>query len=170
MKSAAESIARAGQEIHEKIRNLTHSLNDASPLEEKGLLASLGEMVDQWRAYHPEIECGLDISPAIADLGQCLELVIYRVVQESLTNVARHSDAGRVRVELRLFGGQESGSGVLILAVEDNGKGMKLAGAHRGVGLAGMKERVAAVGGSLVLGRVDGGGLRVEARIPLSQG
>lgn len=169
VRSAAESIARAGREIHEKIRSMTHSLN-ASPLDEAGLLTSLHKMLAKWGAHNPGVECHLDISEATGKLGECLELVVYRVVQESLTNVTRHSGASRVRVELRLFGAKEASPGTLMLAVEDNGTGIKLADGHQGVGLAGMKERVASVKGSLELGRATGGGLRVEARFPLGQG
>jgi len=80
-------------------------------------------------------------------------------VQEALTNVVRHADAGSCRVTL------EAGR-VLRLVVEDDGVGLPPA-PPRGVGLRSMEERAAELGGSVALGRATQGGLRIEALLPL---
>jgi two-component system sensor histidine kinase DesK len=86
------------------------------------------------------------------------------VVREATTNVLRHSGAGRVTVELTEDGVRA------VLAVTDDGGGAgergTLLGSASGSGLAGLRERVAALGGELVAGPVDGGGYRVRAEVP----
>lgn len=91
-------------------------------------------------------------------------LVFYRVAQESLTNVARHSGAKRAWVRLsRITDGA-------VLTVEDDGRGLGGAAPRPHLGLLGMRERVTSVQGQLHLGQAAVGGLRVEARLPLGNG
>jgi PAS domain S-box-containing protein len=87
----------------------------------------------------------------------------YRIVQESLTNVARHSGASRVTVSL------QSVNGTLKLSVEDDGRGLDpgLLNDSRGLGVVGMRERASLVGGSVSIGSRPGGGTRVDLEIPL---
>ena len=90
-------------------------------------------------------------------------LTVYRIVQESLTNVLKHAGAATVTVELDFAAG-------LAVTITDDGRGASAAldaipGAGRGT--AGMRERVAALGGRLVTGPKPGGGYRVRATIPL---
>ena len=88
-------------------------------------------------------------------------LVVYRVVQEALTNVVRHSQASDCRVRL------SSRSGSLDLSIADNGGGRSaMVGARLGGGLLGMRERLAMVGGCLALEDVEPRGLRLVIGIP----
>ncbi|MCX5254316.1 histidine kinase [Streptomyces canus] len=91
-----------------------------------------------------------------------VDLTAYRIVQESLTNAARHSGAGRVSVRLS-YEDEE-----LALAVEDDGQGKTAgpAGAGGGSGIAGMTERARALGGELTAGPRPEGGFAVRARLP----
>jgi PAS domain S-box-containing protein len=88
----------------------------------------------------------------------------YRIAQEALTNVARHSAAARVDVSLW------SREGSLLLSVEDNGRGIdpRALAESRGLGVAGMRERAELIGGSLAVRSRPGGGTRVELTIPLT--
>ncbi len=96
------------------------------------------------------------------------ELVLYRVVQEALSNVAKHADAHTVRVTLDRAGGD------VVATVVDDGRGFDLATAidvaptGRGLGLLGMRERLALVGGDLEIDAPLDRGTRVRARVPLS--
>jgi PAS domain S-box-containing protein len=92
-------------------------------------------------------------------------LCLYRVVQEALHNVAKHSGAGRASVTLTGTGGR------LVLTVEDQGRGFDptVMGGKRGLGLISMKERVAAAGGVLTIDVRPGAGTRVRVHIPLKQ-
>lgn len=99
--------------------------------------------------------------PRIADK---VATAAYRIAQESLTNVARHSGASRVDVSLR------AEKGDLLLSVEDDGKGLApdQLGESKGLGVIGMRERASLIGGALSIATGAGGGVRVELRIPLA--
>jgi signal transduction histidine kinase len=94
-----------------------------------------------------------------------VEVCVYRIVQEALTNVARHSGARHVRVTL------DRSDEMLTLVVEDNGRGVEMTtamdGTTGGLGLVGMRERAQAVGGSFAVRSRPGEGTRIEARVPV---
>jgi PAS domain S-box-containing protein len=89
----------------------------------------------------------------------------YRIAQEALTNVARHSGASRVDVSLRVE------EGVLHLAVEDDGRGFdpERLDESKGLGVIGMRERASLIGGTLTVGPGAAGGARIDLRLPLGE-
>jgi two-component system sensor histidine kinase DesK len=101
---------------------------------------------------------------AVPVLPGSVDAALGWVVREATTNVLRHSGAGRVTVELTEDGVRA------VLTVTDDGAGtgerLTVLGSSSGSGLAGLRERVAALGGELVAGPVDGGGYRVRAEVP----
>ena len=97
--------------------------------------------------------------PGLPSLVPETELVVYRVAQEALTNVARHARAGRVHLGLTRRGD------VLVLRVADDGVG--LGGAPIGAGLQGMQERAQMIGGRLEVRANEGGGTEVLLDVPL---
>ena len=118
---------------------------------------SLGDLVDAVRRS----VLGIDLHVDLPDLGGgAASGTVYRVVQEGLTNVVRHSDARRARVEVG-----HDGDGSAVVRITDDGRprSPKVNGA--GVGLSGLRERVALAGGTLEV-KADPGGWRLEARIP----
>jgi signal transduction histidine kinase len=102
----------------------------------------------------------LTVRGEVAPLDPGIELTAYRVVQEALTNARRHAPGAAVDVEV------EYGTDVLHVAVRDAGPGPAL-GAHDGLGVLGMRERAAMVGGTLAVGPAPGGGFLVTAVLPL---
>jgi two-component system, NarL family, sensor histidine kinase UhpB len=96
-------------------------------------------------------------------LGPEAELVLYRIVQEALSNVARHSGAGTVRVQMQY------GSGAVVATVEDDGRGFDVAAemSSGGLGLFGMQERAGYVGGTVTIDSTPERGTRVRAMIPV---
>jgi PAS domain S-box-containing protein len=102
-----------------------------------------------------------DEIPRIADKAAT---AAYRIAQESLTNVARHSGGSRVDVSLRVEEGD------LLLSVQDDGRGFdpERMGESEGLGVVGMRERASLIGGTLSIGAGAGGGVRIELRIPLA--
>jgi signal transduction histidine kinase len=88
---------------------------------------------------------------------------VYRVLQEAISNVARHSGAKRARVRLR------SGEGALELEVEDHGTGLDAGPSRRGLGLVAMRERAALLGGTLELVRPRDGGTLVRLTVPMTK-
>jgi signal transduction histidine kinase len=91
------------------------------------------------------------------EVSDLIGLVAYRVVQEALTNVAKHSSADRAAVDIRF------NSSEVVISVVDDGVGGDIVS---GFGLAGMKERVTSIGGTLKMDQAESGGVRVVARLP----
>lgn len=105
----------------------------------------------------------LDLHDARHVQGDAMGTALFRIVQESLTNIARHANATQVRIELVVRGPS------LCLCVRDNGRGIDLGSRGEGVGLLSMRERATALGGSLRFGVAPGGGTEVWVSIPLPE-
>lgn len=131
-------------------------------LDDLGLGAG-AEWLAQGFSKRTNVACTLRVDPALADLGEPHATVLFRVMQESLTNVARHARASRVEVTLA----RERDSAVL--TVRDDGVGMdaQAQSKPRTFGLRGIRERVLVVGGEVAIESRPGEGTTVRARIPL---
>ena len=153
----AERLVRQAQQ---ELTVLIQELRPAA-LEGKGLAPALQEYVDTWArqtGIHAEVRLRGERA-----LPLPVEQAIFRLVQEALANVAKHSAADRTTVTL------EWTQDALVVTVEDNGKGFNVQEAMgRGLGLANMKERVQALGGHIRILSSPGQGTRVEAYVPLS--
>jgi two-component system sensor histidine kinase UhpB len=134
-------------------------------LSELGLGAALGAVAQLWRDTYPGVVIETTISPALGAMGETAELTVYRVVQEALTNVFRHSGASCVSVVIEPA---NDGHEAVRVQVQDNGGG--LPASHKlGYGMVGMRERVLALGGSLTVASI-GSGVTVEAIVPSGSG
>jgi signal transduction histidine kinase len=122
-------------------------------------LPQLGDLVDGAREASGSVVRLIMSGPATR-LDPGVELAAYRIVQEALTNARRHAPGAAVDVELRY------GDDALRLRIRDNGPG-QTDRYHSGHGLLGMRERAAAVGGSLRTSDARGGGFCVEAELPV---
>jgi PAS domain S-box-containing protein len=133
-------------------------------LDDFGLRAAVASLVSSW-SEHAGIRAEL-LCDGLADerLAPDVETTAYRVVQEALTNVARHAGASRVAVVLVRRADQ------LCAVVDDDGAGFdtRAAGVGRRLGLLGMRERALAVGGALDLASAPGAGTAVMLRVPLA--
>jgi two-component system sensor histidine kinase UhpB len=108
------------------------------------------------------------ISQSLGETGETADLTIYRTVQEALTNVFRHAGATSVNVTVEPAKQIASaGRGCALVRVRDNGNGLK-PDTKLGLGLTGMRERIAALGGTLTVGSGDTG-VVVEALVPIGQ-
>jgi two-component system sensor histidine kinase UhpB len=110
-------------------------------------------------AEHSELHVDVHVQSGLADFGGDEELVLYRVAQEALTNVARHADAKRAEVRLTLAGGRAR------LEVDDDGHGFPRHRLESG-GVRGMRERAVLIGATLRLGPSPLGGARVTLELP----
>lgn len=129
-------------------------------LHASGLAPTLRELVQGWRGRHTEIAFALELPPSAPAIGDATALAVYRVVQEAVTNVVKHSGARRCAIRLA------EDADCLVLEVDDDGRGMP-SGARRHGGLLGMQERVGMVGGALHLAPGPAGGLCLRALFPL---
>lgn len=133
-------------------------------LDDLGLADAAAWLVDDF-AERSGVDCRLDIprDGSLDALDKPLATTLYRVLQESLTNIARHAQAGTAWIVLAV-----DPSGVR-LEVEDDGRGIDSTrlGKSRSLGLKGMRERVLYLGGTLEVGPAPRGGTRVSARLPV---
>ena len=138
-----------------------------SVLDDLGLVAALQEEIDAWRNRHADIRCQLITEGDLSSLGEAINITVYRIVQESLTNVARH--AGASDVIIRLSYGEDGDPRHLLLSITDDGKGTEPDMRGRGLGLIGMRERIEALGGCFTIRSAPGEGMTIEASIPVSE-
>lgn len=158
--AAADRADAAAQGLYLLVRDMLRRLRPAN-LDTLGLAAALQELCEGWEE-RTGIACTLHVSGAADALGDAIDITVYRVVQEALTNVTRHARASSVRVELT-----RSSPRQIVLRVQDDGQGMDTSLATHGLGLLGAVERGAAVGGELVVTSAPGAGVTIELRIPL---
>jgi two-component system sensor histidine kinase UhpB len=136
-----ETKALANQAMNELL-SLARQLRPTA-LDDLGLKAAVGGLVEGMRAG--DVDASLQADGDFSDLPDDVQLVVYRVAQEALSNAARHSGARRIEVGMRRLGpGAE-------LVVSDDGRGFAFAEAEEGLGLAGMRERALLVGGELTV-------------------
>jgi len=165
----AEQIAECAHELSRDVRSsgeqLRAMLKGLRPhgLDAGGLASALRELVDGWQQRESGIGFHLALPPSLPALDEAAGLVLYRVVQEALTNAVRHSGARRCRVSI------ECGDGLLRLIVEDDGKGLPAQEIAHSGGLLGMIERLEMVGGKLEIGAGQGNGLQLRIILPLQQ-
>ncbi|GAA2688767.1 sensor histidine kinase [Nonomuraea recticatena] len=117
-------------------------------------LADLAALVERTRAAGLEVELAID-----AEVGEELELTVYRIVQEALTNVLKHAGARHVRVRV-----ERRRDGLVVEVTDDGTRGQERPYGH---GLTGLRERVRAFGGQFEAGARPLRGFRVKARLPL---
>ncbi len=166
----AEIIDQVVKDLHKTLGVLRAAASELRPpaLSRFGLEKAIRSYVEDFRDKNPQIEIKQTLARDSQLLPEAVRLVLFRVLQEALANVVRHSRAKRV--ELRFsFDAEEAR-----LEIEDNGKGFSVPGDWLGMvhaghyGLAGMAERISAAGGTLTLDSVPGGRTTVRAVIPYS--
>ena len=172
--AAMADVERTGRTALEEMRRLLGLLRTGEPaaaMPDGAYMPPLG-LADVDDLAERLRRAGLDITVVrrgeAPEVPEDVGLTVYRIVQEALTNVLKHAGPAAVTVELALT--HEQGADQLGVTVTDDGRGASAAleappGAGRGT--AGMRERVAVLGGRLSVGPQPGGGFRVHATIPL---
>jgi signal transduction histidine kinase len=164
VRAALGAIKAASKEALEELRTMLSALRrdeDAAPRSPAPGLDRLRELVELTRAAGLGVD--LELADEASGLPPAVQLAAYRILQESLTNVTRHAGPARASVRVAYDGA------ALVLEVTDDGTfrpaGDALTGS--GSGIAGMRERVTALGGELSAGPRPGGGFAVRARLPV---
>lgn len=162
VQACAASIARSSEALHAMVRSMLRRLRPPV-LDSLGLAPAVQALCDSWAQQHG-IACRFAPHAIPADLDDGTATAIYRLVQEGLTNVARHAGADHATVELRA-----DAHGLLHLAIEDNGRGWRQDRQQEsGFGMLGMRERVAGLRGHIRWISALGNGLRIEVAMPLT--
>jgi signal transduction histidine kinase len=164
--AAFGSIETIGRTAQDELRVVLGLLRDGeaetAPLAPAPRLIDVKDLAGTVRASGVAVE--LRMEGTDRRLSPSLELSVYRVVQEALTNVVKHAPGARAAVELTVSAGK------VRLDVRDDGGpggGAQRAGLGTGHGSVGMRERIGAFGGWLVAGPADGGGFQVTAEVPV---
>lgn len=159
---AARAIVEVTDHVQGIVRDMLRRLRPVG-LDDLGLSAALEHLVQNWRTRHPAIAAALRIDAAVDHLTEQENITLYRIVQESLNNVARHSRAVQVSIAL-----DRDARGVH-LVISDDGAGANQWQAVSGLGLVGMRERVEALGGSLEIMSKSGHGFLIAVAIPVTE-
>jgi len=157
MAERARALSESVSHIQSHVRNILKQLRPEG-LAETGLMVAIGNLATFWQQHHGGIAIHLDVKAN--GFGAETDATIYRLVQESLTNAARHGAAKQVWIAI---GADDD---AIRVTVEDDGVGIPASQESGGMGLKGMRERLAALNGRLTLGARPGGGARLTAIIP----
>lgn len=180
IRTMAHAVIANVDRVYEVLRGLIRQLRPVG-MDELGVAAALENCVNEWRSRLPATQIEFLCAPELDALSESRALVVFRLVQEALNNVARHSAASQVKIQIRAaapaagIGISASGADItahgIDISVADNGRGTDPAARRNGLGLIGMRERVAALGGSISVSSARGApGFEVRAFIPLQDG
>jgi two-component system sensor histidine kinase UhpB len=162
----AEAIVANCNHIHKAVTSLIRQLRPVG-LDELGLEAALEHCIDTWRPRLPDVQLSLELVGEFSDLTEAVTLTVYRVVQEALNNIAKHAAAARVTMRLQRTPADEGSPELVTVTVVDDGVGVDTTVPTQGLGLIGMRERVAALAGRLEVTSTPGGGFELQAQIPV---
>jgi two-component system sensor histidine kinase UhpB len=155
--ASAQEIVQVGLE---DVRRIARELRPEA-LDDLGLASALAALTERF-ARQARLQIDLQIEPDLPDLDRAAELVIYRVAQEALTNVARHS--GSETAELRLARASDR----VTLTVTDDGRGLP-PNATAGGGMQGMAERASVIEAAVVARTREGGGTEIRLDVPIQE-
>jgi PAS domain S-box-containing protein len=155
-----EQLRKSTVEITDDIHSLSHRLH-SSALDYLGLVAALDRLVTEFSARH-EIEIEFSHNDILEPLSSDIALCLFRVTEESLTNIAKHSQSTTARVDVR------GGANGIHLTIEDDGRGFEAASLERkeGLGFVSMRERLRAVRGTVRVESAPSHGTRIDVLVP----
>jgi len=162
---AEEAAVLADQlkhEVHASLADVRRLVEDLRPpaLDQLGLVGAVRQQAAHLTERDPELSVAVDATE-VPPLPAAVEVAVYRITTEALTNVSRHAAARNCRVAIMI-----DQAGALVVEVEDDGAGMP-ATPHPGIGTTAMRERAVELGGTCETTTVTTGGTRVTARIPV---
>jgi PAS domain S-box-containing protein len=167
-RESLEGIVPLVQDSIDEARRIQMDLRPPS-LDDLGIIATIGWFCREFQKTYPDIRLEKKLDVDEASISDGLKIVIYRICQEALNNVAKHSNAGKAELHL------SEESGLVQLEIRDNGKGFELKEAFsanhqgKGMGLIGMKERTEFSGGSFVIETAKGSGTTIRSSWPSSR-
>lgn len=162
---SADSIDTIARHIYAVTYDLMRYLRPTS-LDDLGLVDALHECISNLRLHEQGLRLETRFSGPLNEMTETYNITLYRLVQESLTNIVRHASASHITLELHRR--QQEDEDYLELSIRDNGLGFSQHGESAGgFGLIGMRERVNALGGQFQIQSAPGTGTWVDVTIPL---
>jgi PAS domain S-box-containing protein len=164
----SKSVREKFVEMSSMIKETVESIRETSSLLRPAILFDLGlvpAIKSQLGKFEKQtgIKCHFYFKPEEFDIEERVALILYRILQESLTNIARHSGASATEIDLVMLKNK------IEMIIEDNGKGIAKdkVNSLESMGIAGMKERVKSANGKIIIRGENGAGTRIEVKIPL---
>ncbi len=166
--TSAQAIIDIASHIYDVVHNMITRLRP-SPLDDLGLVPTLEESISSWRQRQSDIEFSLSVNGNLDNLSESLNMTVFRVVQEAITNAVRHAQANRIYVTVANQS-DITGANELMIVIQDDGKGMEIQDFHSDVdfGLLGMRERAQSLGGEFTLTSSLGEGVTIKVTLPLN--
>ncbi|MDM8567740.1 CHASE4 domain-containing protein [Candidatus Halobeggiatoa sp. HSG11] len=156
------AIADTSSHIYNIVHSLMQQLRPTG-LDELGLIETLHELTSTWQKRH-RTTCILMVAcDDLNSFGNNIDIMIYRIIQESLTNIAKHAQASQVIINL------EVNLEKLQIHIQDNGCGMDINDHKRGLGLIGIRERIRSLDGEFHLDSVIDKGVKIALIIPITE-
>lgn len=150
LRRQSDALVVKVNDIQKLNRRVLERLRPAG-LAEFGLEGALAALLGFWREVHPDTVVESVVAPHLGPLGDTVELTVFRVIQEALTNVFRHAGASKVDITVApATAAGPQGSAAVTVSVRDNGEGLP-SDYKQGFGLTGMQERVEALGGTMTV-------------------
>jgi len=161
--AADEVVVELRDELRTAIADIRHLVYDLRPpaLDDLGLVEALRRLAERYGSEGGQLRVSVEAPEDLPDLPAAVEVAVYRITQEALTNVVRHARARTCLVRLAV-------NGDVVLEIVDDGVGIPKE-RSAGVGLSSMHERASELGGSCLVHSVPKGGSRVLARLPLAK-
>ncbi|WP_020649777.1 histidine kinase [Solimonas variicoloris] len=154
-------------EVHDISRRMIQRLRPPT-LDALGLVASLESLLAQWRQRRPDWALQAAFDPDCDAAADELAIHVFRIVQEGLSNIARHAEASHVVVRVEFGEPDARGARALQLLIADNGRGFDVHLRPAGLGIVGLAERVDALGGRLQVDSGRGLGCRLHVGLPFA--
>lgn len=163
VRASAQAITQLSRHLMDMVGDLMQRLRPGV-LDELGLEEALKELVTTWKLRNPDITCTLTL-PELdsANIAEPIAVTAYRIVQECLTNISRHAQASQVEINIKSY---LASSPALSMHITDNGCGFDPE-YITGFGLAGMRERIEGLGGTLQIRSSAGNGVAINVTLPL---
>ncbi|HEY5309985.1 MAG TPA: sensor histidine kinase [Casimicrobiaceae bacterium] len=166
VRAGAESIVAMTDHLERVVRELVRRLRPPG-LDELGLPAALENCVEGWRRRLPDVQFTMVVEDDLGMLDEATNITLYRLVQEGLTNIAKHARARNVEIRLQRCAATPTGVAEVVLTLRDDGVGARTGAKSAGLGIAGMRERVESLAGRFDLAPARGDGFGFTAWLPM---
>jgi two-component system sensor histidine kinase UhpB len=161
IETSASAIIDVSSRVYDVVHSMMRRLRP-SVLDNLGLVEALKDEIAAWEARNTSATCNFRFQGNLTELSERINITLYRIVQECLTNISRHASADAVSIEL-----SNDGENIL-LSVADNGVGFDMHTSSNGLGLIGLRERVTSLGGDLVIDTEPEKGVCINIKVPVA--
>jgi len=166
--NSAQTIVKFSNHMFDVANNMIRRLRPVA-LDELGLVVAMQNMVDDWNERHEDLFCRFNHEGKFNDLEEKININLYRIVQESLTNIDKHANATEVDIQLISSRADNIRNipNQIYLTIQDDGIGFDLNSITTGMGLLGMRERAEALEGEFAVQSAINEGVKLKITIPI---